>query len=240
MTDTPASDTQDYVSAVDHVIQNRKTAKILRDPTQCSDLPEAVHTALNEMLHDMIALAGWAPFHKLAHKPTHQQGTLNAIVPWRFYVLEKAACCRLIAFIETQAEAQPDSKWSRAWGSKIPKLLSGCGALVMAMWLPDPSEDGDAPELNENNIEHIAATSAAIQNLLLLAEARDLHSYWSSGGILNDADVFAYLGIPSSQKLLGAIFITPEAAPHDENQPGKLRDQRGQPESWSTWLTLDE
>lgn len=240
MTDTPASGTQDFTSAVDHVIENRKTAKILRDPAQCSALPEDVHSALHEMLQDMIALAGWAPFHKLAHKQTHQQETLNAIVPWRFYVLEKPACCRLIAFLQAQAEAQPDSKWTRAWGSKIPKLLSGCGALVIVTWLPDPSKSGDEPDLNENNIEHIAATSAAIQNLLLLAEARDLHSYWSSGGILNDADVFAYLNIPKSQRLLGAIFIAPETGPHDENQPGKLRDQRGQPETWSTWLTLEE
>ncbi|NJL48184.1 MAG: hypothetical protein HC929_12750 [Leptolyngbyaceae cyanobacterium SM2_5_2] len=42
----------------------------------------------------------------------------------------------------------------------------------MITWLPDPPEQGETPALSENNIEHIAAAAAAVQNLLLAGEAR--------------------------------------------------------------------
>jgi nitroreductase len=226
-----------FISAVDHVIRKRKTAKILRDPDNCGSTQDL--TDFNEAVRASVEVAGWAPFHKTVHKPTHCMGELTSPVPWRFYVLEKATCCAVVDFISAQAQVNPNSHWHKAWGSKIPKLLAGCGAVVLATWLPDPAEDGGAPELTENNIEHIAAASAAVQNLLLAAEARGLHTYWSSGGILKDAAIFAYLSIAPQEKLLGAIFLAPHDAPHDANEPGGLRDKRGAPAAWSRWVNLE-
>lgn len=237
MSQPPLNQTRaDFVAAVDHVIRERKTLKVLRDPGDCADLPFEVAAQLRVAVRECLDVAGWAPFHKPAHKETHQQGELKSVVPWRFYVLEKPALCALLQRLRTQAQAQPDSKWSRAWESKITRVISGTGALVLTTWLPDPSPDGGAPVLTENNQEHIAAASAAVQNLMLAAEARGLQTYWSSGGVLNDAEVFDWLGIPRTQKLAGAVFLAPTDLPADALEGGSWREKRGGPADWSKWI----
>jgi nitroreductase len=187
----------------------------------------------------MIEVAGWAPFHKLADEQTHRQGELMSVVPWRFYVLEPASCNHLLDFLEVQAENYLESPWTRAWNSKIPKLIAGAGALVQVTWLPDPSDNASlTPQLTINNMEHIAAASAAVQNLLLAAEARGWHTYWSSGGILKSPELFDYLGISKTQMLLGSIFLTPADVPIGNQQPGGLRDKRGDVTDWARWVRL--
>ncbi len=230
---------EDVITAVDHVIRERKTAKVLRDRHDCAPLPEDLQTNLHTTLQALIELAGWAPFHKLADKQLHRQGTMQSIVPWRFHVLEKPACCQLVNELQVQAEQFPDSIWSRAWDSKIPQLLAGSSALILATWLPDPSSVEGMPELTINNMEHIAAASAAVQNLLLASEARGLHTYWGSGGILRSKEIFEYLQISTHEILLGAIFITSPEVDARETQPGSLRNQRGTPADWSRWVELE-
>ena len=226
----------DFITAVDHVIRERRTLKVMRDPSGCQELPADVAADLYAALRDSIEVAGWAPFHKPANKEAHLAHGPASVVPWRFYVLEKPTCCALLARLRSLAQAHSDSKWSRAWESKIPRILSGSGAVVLATWLPDPSATGGAPELTENNQEHIAAASAAVQNLLLAAEARGLRTYWATGGILKDKDVFGWLGIPANQILLGAIFMAPTELPHDMLETGSWREKRGEPSNWSVWI----
>jgi nitroreductase len=233
----PTLSRDDFVIAIDHIIRERRTAKTLRDPQYCDLTGD--FSAFNEAVRVCIDAAGWAPFHKIAHEQAHRQHGMPSPVPWRFYVLDKPACCTVVAHVRRQAEAHPDSNWSRAWGSKIPKLLAGAGACVLVTWLPDPPETDDRPELTENNIEHIAAASAATQNLLLAAEARGLYTYWSTGGIFKDGDMFDRLGIPRNQMLLGAIFLSPADGVYDAVEPGGLRDKRGAVSDWSTWVVLD-
>ncbi len=186
----------------------------------------------------MIEGAAWAPFHRRADEATHRQGALDSVVPWRFHVLDQAACQCLLQHLQLNAENQPDSKWSRAWQSKVKNMLAASGALVQATWLPDPADDGQEPVLSGNNIEHIAASGAAIQNLLLAAQARGWSSYWSSGGILRDEDVFDYLGIGRNEALLGSLFLAPVVAQDCNVVQGGLRDQRGPVTSWARWVTL--
>jgi hypothetical protein len=151
------------IAAVDQTIRERKTAKLLRDPAQCASdpLPSA---DFNQAVYDCIAAAGWAPFHKLAHKDTHLEGGMSSPVPWRFYVLEKSMCCVVNDYLRQQA-ALPETKWSKAWGSKIPRLLAGADTAIVVTWLPNPYSSGDVLELMDNNMEYTAAD--AIQNVLL-------------------------------------------------------------------------
>ncbi len=240
MAKAPASlNSQDFIAAVDHVIRERKTLKVLRDPNDCRELSPETTQALRQAIRDSLEVAGWAPFHKPAHKEAHLREGLPSVVPWRFYVLEKPGCCALLDRLRVQAQAQADSKWSRAWESKLTRVLAGTGAVVLTTWLPDPAPSGGAPELTENNQEHIAAASAAVQNLLLATEARGLRTYWSTGGILRDADVFAWLGIPANQILLGAVFLAPDELPHDALEGGSWRERRGGPAEWSTWIAAE-
>ncbi|GAB1420538.1 hypothetical protein MASR2M15_06390 [Anaerolineales bacterium] len=228
----------DFSRAVEHVIRERKTTKVLRDPASENDLSLAPD--FSELIDKLLDIAGWAPFHKIAHAETHLHAPLDSIVPWRFYVIEQATCQAVLNYLEQQAHTASDPKWAIAWASKIPRLIAATGALILVTWLPDPAPDGPLPVMNENNIEHIAAASAAVQNLLLAAEAHGLFSYWCTGGILADADVFRYFDIPLTQRLLGAIFLRPQTEIEDPItvQPGALRHKRGPSSSWSRRIEL--
>lgn len=236
MPNPPANLTRDqFVQAVDHVIHERKTAKILGNIEAYSDpLSAEERQAINQLIVESIEIAGWAPFHKLADQQ-HLIENSQSPVPWRFYVLDKIACGQMIEFIKREAETAPDPKWARTLQKKIPKLLAGADALVLVTWLPDSTMSAQ-PELTTNNIEHIAASSAAVQNLLLAAEARGFYTYWSSGGVLRDKETFEFLDIPATQQLLGAVFLVAEEHTTLEPWAGANRAKRGT--DWVKWLNL--
>jgi nitroreductase len=61
-------------------------------------------------------------------------------------------------------------------------------------------------------IENVAATAAAIQNLLLAAHALGLGAKWRTGEWARDAKVKQFLGFEPDQHLLGFIYLGyPEA-----------------------------
>ena len=229
---TPLADAE----ALDALIRARRTSKRLRDPDEARADRSSLSTARRDELDAMLAVAGEAPFHRRV-ADEHRRGELDSAVPWRFHVLERPTCLALLDAIEARATADPDSKWARAWKSKIPELLAGASACVLATWLPDPVEgDAGTPDFTERNVEHVAAASAAVQNLLLAATARGWSSYWSSGGILKDPDAFALLGVPASQELLGAVMLGAPDAPHVRDIPGGLREERAERAGWMRTL----
>lgn len=235
-----------HQKSLDAIIRGRRTAKLLRSTDTRAAAPSPPTDADRATLRSMIDTAGFAPFHKRAHEATHRSGALDSPVPWRFHLLEYETCGALLERLRALSEANPGSKWSRAWGSKIPELLGATGALVQVTWLPDPPREPDAAVTpgaaaslpSDNDVEHIAAASASVQNLLLLAEDRGWSSYWSSGGILRDPEVFDLLGIGREQRLLGAILLSPPDAPHDRLVPGGLHDQRGVTNAWARVVQL--
>ena len=211
------------------IITSRKTTKVMFDPER----PAAPETD-RETIESLIALAGWAPFHKPAHR-VHWRGT-RTIEPWRFHLADAATCRRLIGFVQANAEK----------AGRVPQMLAAAQALVLATWLPNPpereEEGGNAAnglfEPTMANMEHIAAASAAVQSFLLAATERGLTTYWSSGGYLRDAATFDFLGIPTQQILLGAVFVFPGDG--GERIPGGLRDKRSERAAWSNWVTPRE
>lgn len=211
--------------SVADILTARKTTKVMFDPEN----PAAPETD-RDTIESLIGLAGWAPFHKPAHR-VHWRGT-RTIEPWRFYLADAETCRRLIGFVQAGAEKP----------GRVPQMLAAAQALVLATWLPNPPErDGegqDAEGLFEPtmaNMEHIAAASAAVQSFLLASTERGLTTYWSSGGYLRDAATFDFLGIPTRQILLGAVFVFPNDG--GERIPGGLRDKRSERAAWSNWVT---
>ncbi|MCG6155127.1 nitroreductase family protein [Rubinisphaera margarita] len=197
------------------VIRERCTEKVLSS----EPFPASAETTLTDQL---LELAAWAPFHRPADA-THLQGReLAAVMPWRFYVLDAASCRRL-----RDRLLGKDS-------SKIMEMLATADCLVQATWLPNPAEyqtDGlFAPTLE--NMEHLAAAGAAVQNLLLGATASGIRNYWSSGGILRTPEVFDLLGIPPRELLLGSLFFFPQDVRNATVATSKLRDKRGPLSGW--------
>ena len=218
-------------------IVSRRTSKVLL-PVELRHEQQAAWTDdHSNTLQRMLQAAAWAPFHKRAHEQ-YQSEALDAVMPWRFHVAGPEACTALLAFLKQQADTFPDSKWSRAWQSKISNMISGCGVLVQATWLPEPLEIDeqlavtDEPVFSQKNIEHVAAASSAIQNLLVAAQSHQWLSYWSSGGILREEAVFDYLNIDRREKLLGSVFLSPEPHASARIIDGGLRDQRGNLSGW--------
>jgi len=239
MMNTPndrAADRRADVSAVDRTLRERRTAKVLLAPEKRAGRGTHWTSEHIDDLTTMIEGAAWAPFHKRASERARQDSELDAVMPWRFTVVQGQACDELLDWLRERAETQPDSMWSRAWRSKIKDMLGACGALVQACWLPDIAEGESEPVLSRGNVEHIAAASAAVQNLLLAATARGWSSYWSSGGILREPEVFERLGMDAREVLLGSIFLSPEVAEGATELSGGLREERGTPADWVRWV----
>jgi len=209
----------------DDAIRSRKTVKILAS----HELAIGDH---RDLVNGILSLAGQAPFHRACEELHRQSGPLTGIEPWRFHALDAEACRKL----RTQIPIEN--------AGKIPAMLDAADALIMATWLPNAAQ---VPDMDDepgfaatiNNMEHIAAASAAIQNLLLAATARGVSSYWSSGGLLRSAQVFNQLGIPRSQILLGAVFLFPQEYGDAELATSKLREHRSSSDAWSRWVSLD-
>lgn len=212
------------------LVHRRKTLKVLAKDA----FPLADHRPIIERL---LAVAGWAPFHKICGANHRGEGQLTGIEPWRFHSLDAPACRALrLRVIDREA------------AGKIPAMLASADAMIMATWLPNPpSTPADLPLDNESfeptlgNVEHIAAASAAVQSLLLAATAAGFETYWSSGGILRSPGTFGDLGIPTEQRLLGALFLFPgnvQASDRVEIAESKLRSQRCAATQWSRWVEL--
>ncbi len=217
---------------VDAVIRARATIKVMSD----DPLPSA---DIRGTLDKLIATAGWAPFHRPCDAAHQVAGGLAGIEPWRMYALDANTCRQL------------RMRLPREIAGKLPAMLAAADALIQVTWLPNPTSDvtNDPLSLSQpfeptlENMEHIAAAAAAIQNLLLAATAQGFESYWSSGGgLLRTNEVFDWLGIPRSEILLGAIFLfgeaTLDAAPDAIQVGSKLRERRSPKENWMRWVSL--
>jgi nitroreductase len=220
------------LDAFEQLVQRRKTVKVLAQDA----FPAADHRAAVQRL---LAAAGCAPFHKVCSIDHRGEGQLDGIEPWRFHTLDAQACRRLRTRVLTMEAA-----------GKIPAMLASADAMMMATWLPNPPKgDSVATTGNESfdptlaNVEHIAAASAAVQSLLLAATASGFETYWSSGGVLRSSEIFNYLGIPTQQRLLGAIFLFPGDVQADDKVDiahSKLRSERCPVGDWSRWVELDQ
>ena len=229
------------MNPVEQTIALRKTSKVLL-PIEHRHAQQALWTQTHDdELRSMLTAASQAPFHKRCHEQ-FMVGEQSAPMPWRFYVVGPQACTEFLTYLEGQSQTSDDPKWARAWQSKIKEMVAGCGVLVQATWLPDPSEadtDGAQPRSSEfslKNVEHVAAAASAVQSLLISAQSNGWLSYWSSGGILRDADVFEYLGIDTNQQLLGSLFLTPEAHSAARIIAGGLCEQRGELDDSVRWI----
>ncbi len=209
------------------IIRQRRTLKVLGE--EKSPWPPASVEA-DKHLSELLQLGGCAPYHYACH-PDHQRQQLDSPAPWRFYALRSDSCRRLLeSLLKTEEKL-----------GKIGRMLAVSDGLVIATWLPDPPghdryQGFQSFEPSKRNMEHIAAASAAIQNMLLAATDNGNPTYWSSGGVLRTETIYNQLMIPLDQVLLGAIFVFPQETKDAETVTGSHREKTGNSDSWSRWL----
>lgn len=218
---------------ISDIVQRRQTLKVLAPVDQ--PIIHAVDRVQrgDHALREAIAVAGWAPFH-------YDRAVDGVKEPWRVHVLDQTKCRSLATEF---SEMFPDIKPT----NKLPSMLSACGALALVTWLPqfshgvpvDQNGNGSVAKEKQGQVdeEHLAATSAYVQNLMLLLTADGFGTYWSSGGQFRTPTMFEHLKIPAQERLLAAVFV--DYAPENgsaERISGKLRDQRSASSQWSRWI----
>lgn len=202
----------------DKAIKTRKTLKVLSDREWEVSKPES---EINETLSGLMGLAKSAPFHYFCDRKHRLDTPQNSLLPWRCYSLATKGCRDLAKVL----------KLNKVEAGKILQMLHTADAMILVTWLPDepenPLPEGTLFQASLKNMEHLAAASAAVQNMLLGATSQNIPNYWSSGGVLRDSSMFEYLHIPKNQILLGAIFLFPEDTSKAELVYGANRKDEG-------------
>lgn len=213
------------------IIARRVTTKVLADPERPRPTPDGSERPL---LRSMMEAGHRAPHHFPCHESHRVEGSTSP-VPWRFYALDGAACRALrtlVAGIEGSIETTM-------------KLLGGTDGLIVVTWLPEPRTAPDVPaegslfDGTRRNMEHVAAASAAVQNMLLVATEEGRGSFWSSGGpILLSDTVRELLGIPAGEVVLAAVYLAPDDTSGVDTRPGARRPQAGAVDDCTRWIGL--
>ena len=211
----------DEAEIIQKVIRSRVTEKVMCDLEFQEIVPAHIEEPNRKLVRNSIETAGWAPFH-------YSRGCDEIAEPWRAHILWNLEVRKAAHYLLKELKVT----------TKEPKLAAACSALVIVTWLPEPSasQGHDAKvnlldNLSARNEEHLAASSAMVQNLLLMLTACGMGTYWSSGGRFRSPEMFEYLKIPQNERLLAAIFIEyPEVKTlhkgEKQRKPGAQRNNR--------------
>ena len=141
-----------------------------------------------ELILEILADAHWAPSHGLTQ-------------PWRFHVFSGAsrerlaeALPRLYDQVTPEAARQPEKRARLGGAPRLAPLAIAVAARV--------APHGPIPE-----IEEIAATACAVQNLMLSAHSHGLGSLWSTPPVTLSSEFAAWLGLDATHRALGLIYL---------------------------------
>jgi nitroreductase len=199
-------------------IKRRRTLKVLSQEN-------VTVKNISDDVQEILEMGGKAPFHYI--NPKASEKDLRSLAPWRFYVLNGESCRKLADyFLENKIE-----------GGKIIQMLRASQTLIQVTWTPEELIS-DLPVSGETNIEHIAATSAAVQNMLLTATALGYENYWSSGGALREDRFKEMFGIPLEEQLLASLFLFDFNTGNCKTKKGALRGRQGDIDDFSKTVNL--
>lgn len=156
-----------------------------------------------EVIRELIELATLAPNHRMTE-------------PWRFTVITGTARERLGRFWAERAARNADPASREAFIEGESKKPLRAPTLIIVSTRTDEN-----PEIAE---EDFAATSAAVQNLLLGAEGQGIATGWKTGKMVHDPEVKRYLGLDPSDRIVGTIYLGTQALEEAKNRPRKLDD----------------
>lgn len=147
-----------------------------------------------DIILDAIEVACWAPNHKMTE-------------PWRFYLLGPETAK---VVVDINAELVAQKRGERAGEIKRERWRK------MPGWLVVTSQKSEKPLREE---EDYAATSCAIQNLMLYLWTQGIGMKWGTGPAIRDDRFYELLGIdPTTEKVVGLFWYgyaseVPKACP---------------------------
>lgn len=166
----------------------------------------------DQIVHQMLEVANWAPTHG------HTE-------PWRFVVFTDGALERFGEFQaslykeKTPVENFQQKKYDKL--AAVPPMASHCIAIVCKK----------GPKEKIPMLEEIAATSCAVQNILLVAAAENIGVHWASGGVSYWNETKEYLGYELQDQVLGLLYL---GYPKIEWPEGKRLSNINQKLDWRT------
>lgn len=164
---------------IQNIIRQRRTTK----PNQMNG-----QSIPNEQVKQLLELADWAPTHG------HTE-------PWRFRVFSGN---KVLEFCQQHAELYrqhtPADKFMQEKYNKLLNMGEKASHLIIASM-----ERGNLPKIP--TLEEIAATSCAIQNLLLGATALGIATYWGSGGMAYHPAMHDHLQLREEDLVLGILYL---------------------------------
>lgn len=186
------------IDTIEAIIRNRRTIKSQNYNGQV--IPK-------ENIERLLELANWAPTHGLTE-------------PWRFVVMAAEAVNR---FCEDhahlyQSNTDPD-KFVQGAYDKL-KTQGEKASHIIAVF----SKRGPKPGIQE--IEELCASAAAVQNLLLGAEAMGLASFWSTGGQTLKPAMKKFFKLLPEDQMIGLLYLGYSDQPKVEGRRLTTMDEK--------------
>jgi nitroreductase len=164
-------------SIIQKIITDRRTVK----PAQMNGgkIPD-------EQVRSLLQLAHWAPTH-------------GRTEPWRFIVFANDAAQ---GFCQQHAELYKNNATNFIQGTydNLGHLGDKASHIIITIM-----ERGNLPKIPV--MEETAATAAAIQNILLGAEALGLASFWSTGGMALQPAMHEFLQLRDEDFVMGILYL---------------------------------
>lgn len=134
----------------------------------------------------ILELANWAPTHGYTE-------------PWRFIVYENP-----VDFCSQHAEVYKQNSMGDNFNATVYNNLQHQGDKVSHI-IVAVMKRGDLPKIPA--FEEIAASSCAIQNMLLGATALNIASFWSTGGMALKPVLRDVLGYGDDDQVMGILYF---------------------------------
>ena len=158
------------------------------------------------------------------HAPNHHKAE-----PWRFFVLAGKARNGLgeimASSLATRLQKTMAEKTQAILDKERNKPLRSPIVIVVA------SEHSTVP--NVMDIENIEASSAAVQNMLLVGEEMGLACMWRTGDAAYDPHVKQWLGLSTEDSIVAVLYVGYPAISSTERQPLPF-------DTKTTWLGWEE
>ena len=164
----------------------------------------------DSIITDLLNLAHWAPTH-------------GRTEPWRFKVYANEGvstfCEAHAALYKTNTDPET---FTTAKFENLQKLGSQTSHIIgVYMQRQVPAK---IPL-----VEEIAATAAAIQNILLGAEALGISALWSTGGMTHHPALKSFWGLADEDVVMGLLYL---GYSNEPAAPGKRNGTAAEKTSW--------
>lgn len=166
-------------SSIQEIIAQRRTTKTENFNGQIIE---------EQLIDQLLTAADWAPTHGYTE-------------PWRFRIYRGDGIrdfCRLHANLYKRFT--PAESFSQNSFNKIAER-GDTSSHMLACWM----KRGENPKIPE--IEELAATACAIQNILLSASALGVSVYWGTGGMVHHNSMKELLGLAPQDHMMGLLFL---------------------------------